>query len=122
MIQKEHLLKNELILANLLSEQKKQLWERISELKSRESDERSKCKCRGYCNINHGRKRWFPSKADILETQLKVFHNNLNLKCNYCDFATTSEEEFQIHWIANHNKQKHQVKRPLKSILKKKIG
>ena len=62
-ILKEQMLKQELILANKLSKQRKQLWENISALKTKEYEERSKCNCKGYCNINHAKKHWFKSKV-----------------------------------------------------------
>ena len=135
------MLKQELILANKLSKQRKQLLENISALKTKEYEERSKCNCKGYCNINHAKKRWFKSKASNVELEFKSFKNVLTLKCHACDFESISEDDFKKHIIdkhefkcekcnfvtktetdlAKHRAMKHK-ERVLKSILKNKIG
>ena len=144
-ILKEDLLQKEICLVRKLNEQRNNINKGILELKASELKSIEKCECKGYCNINHSKRRWLYSKADLLNSRFKRHCKMLSLKCINCDFETTSEENLIIH-IRTKHRQKHPFKcdkcefgaktwehmskhktlnhpeKLLKSILKKKIG
>ena len=137
------LLKKQNLLQLKIDKQKNDILDKTFKIKQREILENSVCHCKGICRINHSKHRWTKSKASVFVTKMTAVlwkfnciacdfeamcQNDLNshieknhveasYKCNLCDFESSS-----CHNLNSHKEKKHKEVKPLKSILKNKIG
>ena len=60
----------------ILSQQKASIYRDITELKQREYRNKTSCRCKGFCRINHSRYSWTKQNSDFLMELLRKIENN----------------------------------------------
>ena len=94
---KEHLLRKEVDLQQLLNQQRMNISNKIIKLNSKEIFQKNECKCKGVCHINHAKNRWVKRQSNDLFNKLSFLNEKFSvsttskLKCESCEYNTLND-------------------------------